>query len=48
MHLCIDVLGDYNADLTHIKSLFAKHMLRFANDNVVISSKVLLPDTSYT
>ena len=46
---CVYVLGDYNADLSDNKSLFAKHMLRFASDtNLVISSKVLLPDSSYT
>ena len=44
---CIYVLGDYNADLSDNKSLFAKHMIRFTSDtNLVISSKVLLPDTS--
>ena len=46
---CIYIVGDYNANLADDKSLFAKHMLRFANDaNLIISSKVLLPDTSYT
>ena len=46
---CIYVLGDYNADLTDKKSLFAKHMNTFANDaNLVISSKQLLPDSSFT
>lgn len=46
---CIYVLGDFNADLTDSKSLFYKHMLRFSNDsNLVISSKALLPEDSYT
>ena len=46
---CIYAVGDYNADLTDSKSLFAKNMERFSNDaNLVISSKMLLPDTSFT
>lgn len=43
------VVGDMNADLMDKCSLFAKHMLHFsADNNFILSSKLLLPMDSYT
>ena len=43
------VVGDFNADLSDQKSLFAKHLLQFCSDgNLILSSKIFLPDNSFT
>uniref|UniRef100_A0A1A8AIU9 exodeoxyribonuclease III n=1 Tax=Nothobranchius furzeri TaxID=105023 RepID=A0A1A8AIU9_NOTFU len=45
----IYVVGDFNADLSDKKSQFAKHLIQLCEDNdLVLSSKVLLPKDSYT
>ena len=43
------VVGDMNADLTDKRSLFAKHMLQFCDDNnLIVSSQMFLPADSYS
>ena len=46
---CIYVVGDMNADVSDVNSLFAKHLMQFCFDGgLILSSKVLMPDNSYT
>lgn len=46
---CIYVLGDMNADITDANSSFGNHLLQFCTDSgLILSSKVLLPNDSYT
>lgn len=43
------VIGDFNADLSDHNSAFANHLMQFCNDNnILMSSKLLLPDNSFT
>ena len=43
------VVDDMNADLTDKRSLFAKHMLQFCDDNnLIVSSQMFLPADSYS
>jgi len=42
-------LGDLNADISDISSLFGQHLTQFSEDNtVILSTKELLPADSYT
>lgn len=46
---CFFIVGDMNADVSDGSALFAKHLMQFCFDNgLILSSKVLLPDSSYT
>ena len=46
---CIFVIGDMNADVTDANSSFGKHLAQFCTDSgLILSSKVLLPNDSYT
>ena len=47
---CYVVFGDWNANIRDpVNSLFARHMIDFCHDNNYnISSKLMLPDDSYT
>ena len=46
---CICVVGDMNSDVSDANSLFGKHLMQFCVDSgLILSSKVLLPDNSYT
>ena len=46
---CIYVVGDMNADVPDVNSLFANHLMQFCSDGgLILSSKVLMPDNSYT
>jgi len=46
---CIFVVGDMNADISDANSLFADHLMHFCADSgLMLSSKVILPNNSYT
>lgn len=46
---CIYVMGDFNADISDVKSIFGQHLIQFCEDNKLnVSSKVFLPSDSYT
>lgn len=46
---CVYVMGDFNADMSDSKSLFAAHLQQFCNESkLILSSKALMPDTSFT
>lgn len=46
---CVYVVGDLNADMSDSKSLFGAHLQQFCNEaNLILSSKALLPSTSFT
>ena len=46
---CFFIVGDMNADVSDGSSIFANHLMQFCSDNgLVLSSKLLLPDSSYT
>ena len=48
-YTCIYVLGDWNADIPDSNSLFGQHLTQVCKDEkLILSSKVLLPDDSYT
>lgn len=48
-YTCIYVMGDFNADVSDVKSLFGQYLTQFCQDNkLTLSSKVLLPTDSYT
>ncbi len=43
------IVGDMNADVSDSSSLFANHLMQFCSDSgLILSSKVFLPDNSYT
>jgi len=46
---CVFIMDDMNADVSDGCSLFANHIMHFCSDNgLILSSKVHLPDNSYT
>lgn len=46
---CIYVMGDFNADISDVKSMFGQSLIHFCQDNKLnLSSRVLLPSDSYT
>ena len=46
---CIYVVGDLNADVSDVNSLFANHLMQFCCDSgLTLSSKMLLPENSFT
>ena len=46
---CIFAMGDLNADVSDNQSLFGQHLQHFCqNSKLVLSSKVLMPENSYT
>lgn len=45
----IFIVGDFNADLTDNRSLFANHLKHFCSENSLsLTSEALLPNDSYT
>ncbi len=43
------IVGDMNADVSDSSSLFANHLMQFCSDSgLILSSKVFLPDNSFT
>lgn len=43
------IVGDLNADVSDNHSIFTKHLIQFCHNNgLILSSKVLLSDSSYT
>ena len=43
------IVGDFNADLSDNRSLFATHLKDFCSENILsLASEVLLPNDSYT
>uniref|UniRef100_A0A3P9KQQ7 Reverse transcriptase domain-containing protein n=1 Tax=Oryzias latipes TaxID=8090 RepID=A0A3P9KQQ7_ORYLA len=46
---CVFVMGDFNADLSDDSSIFGNHLTSYCEENnLTLSSKILLPDTSFT
>ncbi len=46
---CVYMMGNYNADITDVHSLFAKHLLNSCHDHgFIVSSQQLLPADSFT
>ena len=46
---CIFVLGDLNADISDVGSVFGRHLNQFCvNNKLVLTSKVMLPTNSFT
>ena len=45
----IYLVGDMNADVSSVNSIFGKHLIQFCLDSgLILSSKVLLPDDSFS